>query len=321
MGKFLFALFLWVCSMSSLVAQGESWSGEGVFWEGDRCLWCRPPVRYHARPASVGKLVPATLANQQKETPYLGRGLYFEPGTVFAAFPYVTRSDARNQIMVLSDTGHWAFVKRSNLTFENESSRVTEIRGRIKNARRISSATNATDIFQSKVRACQGDVDLGIGGKFKVGAKSDLGIAEISVELEISVNAKQKFAKGHNVVIDRFVGESDRWVVEVQAYEECGTAEQSGEDYLFDVFVNGRAVKLRPADEESVSFPLDKGRPLIGCKEHYDAFVSYLHEQFELGENQTDWVRLIASSTARWSKYQSADKCERSPHSAQASEE
>ncbi|MDJ0824967.1 MAG: hypothetical protein QNJ16_05630 [Rhodobacter sp.] len=282
-----------------------------VYWTGDSCqgFLCSPPgERYHASPAISPNVVPATLANPTKETAYLGSGIYFPANTEFAAFTQLPRQDEDDEILVLSSQGYWAFIRKSRLEFPQDSVEIARIKLSVNEAKQIVSARDQLGYYQSKIRACAAAREITLGGKFSIGANSDLGLAEAEVSVELSASEKRIFDAGRNVVIDRFYDAARGQLVEIQAYEPCGTVTPTAAGFRYDVFVNGRARTLRPEEANIIGLPVENGRPVIGCLEQYDSFAQFLSNEHDLDEK---WIPIVAAMTARWRKYQSLDTCER----------
>ncbi|MEP5155443.1 hypothetical protein [Planktotalea sp.] len=292
-------LIMLVLSLVFGIGLPQQSNAEGLYWDQKtKCFFdvCNPGKRYRATSAISLRTTPGFLANAQGETAYGLSGVYFPKNTRFAVFEGLAMVGGDGEVLVLSETGNWAFVLPADLQFD-ASLDFSTLDSDVFAADRWVVSLQANGVFRQKFDACSASLERQSSGKVgvKVGAK--LGVSESELSLELASSQTLSFPKGYNILIHRFARARPSSILEVRAYQECGTADLNEDDFRFDVFLDGSAKKLRPETFKRRTFEMDRGKPVITCSGDFESYAEYLREFHDIPEV---WLPVVGAMTARW---------------------
>lgn len=250
----------------------------------------------------INGTVAAFLANPLTATKLSTAAIIFELGTFFAGFPLVKERGSPANILVLSDTGQWAFVRKSALTPVVSISPLFETgKEKINSARRIFPLKN-NGSYRNYTSACAGSNTQTRTKGSTLEANADLGILTLTFGGSMEIEETIAFDPGIEVIFRAFGIEGTDNFIEIINYQACGRSADRGQ-HTYDVRINGdQLYSLDPAKiSGDDSFPMDRAsnRAKITCRAHRDAYHNYLADELGVPD---EWLQTVSSMTARWAK-------------------
>lgn len=152
-----------------------------VVWSNDKLrtgpLTRNAKKRFRAVVRTSTKGVSGYLANPITETTIGGKGIHFDGGTFFAAYPDIHDGTPQRRILVLSETGVWAFVRPQPLSRIDGTTARLRARRNVEKAFRILPLTLGKK-YRNTVSACSGKKQFKSASSRGLAAKASFGIFE-----------------------------------------------------------------------------------------------------------------------------------------------
>jgi len=244
------------------------------------------------------------LANQNRETDIFQSRLYFQPNTLFAVFG-VKRTGDRSRVLALSETGHWAFVRRDQLRPYDEvvtpdSLAFRQARMEIDSASRLLSLATGTGRYNQSINSCSGKRTVKVSGVAKSEVKASLGIIEATFGGELGGEETREYERGFQTYRMFFGHEDTGDFIEIVRSQTCGINNEFPNRHIYDIILNGQIlVTLKPDRFAERVFSIDQasGRALIRCLSDLEGYRMYLYDELDV---PLKWHEIIAAVTARW---------------------
>lgn len=293
-------------SLAQSPPQKLIWKSEA----GSQSARRRVKPKFAAEMFKIDGTVAAFLANPLTATKLSTAAIVFEPNTFFAGFPLIREKGSPENILVLSDGGQWAFVRRSALTPVVLNSRLFKTgKAKLNVAQRIFPLKNSGK-YRNYTSACAGsNVQTRTTGS-ALEANADLGILTLSFGGSLEVEETVTVDPGVEVIFRVFGIEGTDNFIEIINYQACGRSLGRGQ-HTYDVRINGdQLYSLNPAAiAGDGTFPLDRvsKRAKITCRAHRDAYHEYLANDLGI---PSEWLQIISSMTARWAPgFKAFERC------------
>ncbi|SPF80773.1 hypothetical protein [Pseudoprimorskyibacter insulae] len=308
---FLFAVLL---GAATGMAHADS---TRIYWSSDHSVQPETELfeildkgRLLAKLAYAPEGAPGFLANQQREVIYFGAGIFFKPGTYFAAFPDLHPSGDPSRVLVLSDGGYWAFIRTHRLQWEEDmySDEVGRAKALIETAPRLLSLANDRGAYLPTTQACNRARNIRDDEMLVLEAKPGLGIEAAQVP-QPNAGSLLPIRAGYELTRSFFMEEGAGRTIEIIDRRPCGW-ERQPHPYDVSVSINGAApIRIEPGRYEARAYPYDPStnRAVISCREHRNSYFDYLIQELEI---PVVFAPVVASLTGRWSRFEWFDNCE-----------
>ncbi|WP_316291048.1 hypothetical protein [Aestuariicoccus sp. MJ-SS9] len=253
------------------------------------------------------------LANQNRETDIFQSRLYFESNTRFAVFD-VKRAGGPSRTLALSETGHWTFVRQSQLTpydeiVSRDSAEFAEARALLQSMSRLLSLATSTGKYNQTINSCSGKRTVKLSGGAKSEVKLSLGIAEVLFGADVGLEETREFERGFQTYRMFFGHEETGDFIEIVRSQTCGINNEFPNRHIYDLVMNGQIlVTLQPDKYEDRQFSTDtaSGRALIRCKSDLVGYRAYLGDVLDVPQK---WHEIVAAVTARWKGLEDFSNC------------
>ena len=258
--------------------------------------------QFMAEMFQINGTVAAFLANPLTATKLTTAAIVFETDTFFAGYPLIVEKGSSENILALSDGGHWAFIRRSALTpVASNSELFATGKAKLKYTRRGFPLKN-NGRYHNYTPACAGkNTQIRTLGS-ELEANVDLGVLKVSFGGSLEAKETVEFEPGVEVIFRAFGIEGTDKYIEIINYQACGRSADRGQ-HTYDVRINGD--QLYSLDPSAISgedtFPLDfvSKRAKITCRAHRDAYHRYLGDELGI---PNEWLQIISTMTARWAR-------------------